>query len=371
MYTKRRYAILVFPCVILMAGFMLYSCDRGQKPATEGAGPVISLQKGVILVDYREHKRVDVYIDGDIFTSYLYPDELDKPVLFPVRTAKGTIITRGFPLEPRIGERIDHPHHAGVWFSYEDVNGYDFWKGSAGKAGEGKAFYGRILHRGVKRAESRESMGILEIAADWQVPAEDGTWHTLLQELTFYEFSGDEYSRTIDRITRLTAQEDEVILGDNKDGLFAIRVARQFEHPSDEPLVLIEENGEPSEEAIIDNKGVNGRYLNSEGIEGAEVWGKRARWVSLSSGIDDEDITISIFDHPDNAGYPSRWHAREYGLFAINNLGARAFDETADPFQVKLMPGESMVFKHRLYIASGTHSSTEQLEAVFGKFEKK
>ena len=30
----------------------------------------------------------------------------------------------GFPLDPRPGERVDHPHHVGLWFNYGDVNGY-------------------------------------------------------------------------------------------------------------------------------------------------------------------------------------------------------------------------------------------------------
>src|SRR6266850_5115171 len=41
---------------------------------------------------------VDVSIDGQPFTSYIWPTALKKPVFYPLRTAKGTIITRGFPL---------------------------------------------------------------------------------------------------------------------------------------------------------------------------------------------------------------------------------------------------------------------------------
>lgn len=46
------------------------------------------------------NRRVDVSIDGQPFTSYIWPTKLAKPVLYPLRTAKGTIVTRGFPLEP-------------------------------------------------------------------------------------------------------------------------------------------------------------------------------------------------------------------------------------------------------------------------------
>lgn len=65
------------------------------------------------LTEDKQGKRVDVSVDGKPFTSYIYPDEVKKPVLYPIRTAKGTIITRGWPLEPRPGERVDHPAPCG------------------------------------------------------------------------------------------------------------------------------------------------------------------------------------------------------------------------------------------------------------------
>src|SRR5271165_6556457 len=78
--------------------------------------------KGVQVVADPARQRVDITIDGQPFTSYIWPATLKKPVLYPLRTANGTIITRGFPLEQRPGERIDHPQHAGLWFNYENVN---------------------------------------------------------------------------------------------------------------------------------------------------------------------------------------------------------------------------------------------------------
>src|ERR1035438_10745798 len=75
--------------------------------------------KGVAVVPNEASNRVDVLVDGQPFTSYIWPDALKKPVLFPLRTASGTIVTRGYPLEPRPGERTDHPHHVGLWFNYE------------------------------------------------------------------------------------------------------------------------------------------------------------------------------------------------------------------------------------------------------------
>src|SRR5690348_11858801 len=61
--------------------------------------------KGIRVVPNETSNRVDVLVDGQPFTSYIWPDTLKKPVLFPLRAASGTIDTRGFPLEPRPGER--------------------------------------------------------------------------------------------------------------------------------------------------------------------------------------------------------------------------------------------------------------------------
>src|ERR1700731_668933 len=72
-------------------------------------------------------RRVEVAIDGKAFTAYIWPEKLAKPVLYPLRAAPGTVVTRGYPLDPRPGERVDHPHHVGVWFNYGNVNGFDFW----------------------------------------------------------------------------------------------------------------------------------------------------------------------------------------------------------------------------------------------------
>ncbi|HEY3388921.1 MAG TPA: DUF6807 family protein, partial [Prolixibacteraceae bacterium] len=72
-------------------------------------------------------KKVDVLIGGKLFTSYIWPDNVMKPVLYPVMTSEGTEITRGYPMKPRAGERVDHPHHIGIWFNYGDVDGFDFW----------------------------------------------------------------------------------------------------------------------------------------------------------------------------------------------------------------------------------------------------
>lgn len=86
--------------------------------------------KGVQVLPDGTQRRVDITIDGQPFTSYIWPTTLKKPVLYPIVDSDGITLTRGYPLAPRAGERTDHPHHDGLWFNYSNVNGYDFWNNS-------------------------------------------------------------------------------------------------------------------------------------------------------------------------------------------------------------------------------------------------
>src|SRR5213083_2408720 len=110
---------------------------------------------------------VDVTIGGKPFTSYLWDEHLKKPVLYPLRSANGTLVTRGWPLDPRPGERVDHPHHVGLWFNYGNVNGLDFWNNSDAIPPADAAKMGTIVHRRIGKAESHAQSGTLTTESDW------------------------------------------------------------------------------------------------------------------------------------------------------------------------------------------------------------
>jgi Methane oxygenase PmoA len=323
-------------------------------------------QKGVQFVADEKNKKVDVLIDGKLFTSYIYPNDLDKPVLYPIYTANGTVITRGFPRDPRPGERVDHPHHVGLWFNYGDVNGLDFWNNSYAIAADQKAKYGSILHRKVVKAENGKDKGTLVVATDWV----DSKGTVLLVEETTFTFSGSDNLRTIDRTTRLTAQKEKVVFKETKEGMMGLRLDRAFEEPATRPEVFTDASGKPTTVAALNNEGVNGVYRNSNGVEKADVWGKRAEWVSLSATKNGEAITVAMVDHKKNIGYPAHWHARTYGLFAVNNLSSKVYVPTDEEFLNTLNPGESMVFNHRIVVSSGKVLSNEEMNEQFREFNK-
>jgi Methane oxygenase PmoA len=313
-----------------------------------------------------EHK-IEVLVDGKLFTSYFYPNDsiLKKPVLFPILTSQGTTITRGYPFATRAGERVDHPHHVGMWLNYESVNGFDFWNNSTSIKDRSK--YGTIKHTGIVQSKGGKGQANLTVTADWIDT--DGKGKNLLKETTKYVFYAKRNQRIIDRITTLMAQNEEVIFKDVKDGFFAIRVARELEHPSDKPDIFVDAKGIETKVDKLDNTGITGNYKNPDNINGEAVWSTRGKWMNLAGKIKDEDISIAIIDHPSNVNYPTYWHARGYGLFAANPLGEKVFSKDKKELNFKLAPNQSVTFKYRTVVTSGkvTDEDLNKLAVDFAK----
>ena len=338
--------------LLAVAGGLLASYAAGGQP-----------NERVSLKVNEEARRVDIEIGGKPFTSYIWPATLKKPVLYPLRSARGTVVTRGYPLERRAGERTDHPHQAGLWFTYEDVNGIDFWNNSDAIKPADAPKMGTIAQREILSAKGGSHQGELEVAADWETFEKK----ILLHEQTRFVFRGGENFRSVDRITTLRALDEKVSFPDAKDGMLGLRVIRALEIPYDKPEVYTDASGRPTTVAKMDNTGVNGTYLTSEGKKGDAAWGTRGRWCNLSGKVGDEPVMITIFDHPENPGFPTYWHARGYGLFAANPLGERVFSNGKETLHFSLAPHASVTFRYRILISSAI-LTPEATEAAYKEF---
>jgi Methane oxygenase PmoA len=319
--------------------------------------------RGVSVVPHEAERRVDILAAGQLFTAYIWPETQKKPVLFPLNASDGTPVTRGFPLEPRTGERVDHPHHAGLWFNYGDVNGVDFWNNSNTLPTEAQNKMGSIVHRRIVSTKSGKDSGELLVEMDWLMP--DGK--AILRETTKFVFRAGPNLRVVDRITTLTALDQRVVFHDNKEGVVGIRVRRELEQPSKEPLLFTDASGRATAVAKLDNTGVSGEYVSSEGMKGDAVWGTRGRWTMLRGTVGQNPITLVMLDHPKNPGYPTYWHARGYGLFAANPLGQEVFSSGKEKLNFTLEPKQNVTFRHRLIILSGTATS-EQIDEQQKRF---
>ncbi|HEV2710191.1 MAG TPA: PmoA family protein [Edaphobacter sp.] len=305
-------------------------------------------------------QRVDVTIDGKPFTSYVWPSTLKKPVLFPLIAPDGVTVTRGYPLAPRDKERVDHPHHAGLWFNYGNVNGFDFWNNSDAIKPENREKMGTIHQEKIVSAKSGRDRGELVVDSVWVT----GKNQKIINETTRYVFSQHGDVRAIDFITTLHAL-DKVVFNDDKEGVLGIRVAHFLESATEKGGIFADASGRPTKVAAGDTTGATGVYLTSEGKKGDAVWSTRGRWCELTgTTADGKTETIAILDNPKNAGYPTYWHARGYGLFAANPLGRKIFDPSQTAFNFTIDKGQSATFRYRVILLSHAATAEEMNRAA-------
>ena len=319
MISRRIVSLLVVPLTI---GF----------PSPKAA----QLSETVELV--REDGRVDIRIGGHAFASYHFDAAVAKPYFSPVRSAQGSIVTRGFPMVADIpGEDRDEPHQRAMYFAHGDINGFDFWGEAAFPrwSDHSASTFGRTVFRALDEISGGPHSGRLRVVFDLMTPA-----GTIAEETQSYAFSGDDQSRSIDCEFAIHAGRGPLTMGDTKEGTFAIRVAKTLDSP---PGHMVNSNGAAGEKAI---------------------WGKRAEWVDYYGRVADEDVGVAVFDHPRNLRAPTYWHARAYGLLSANPFGVRQF--TGDRRQnggYTIAAGETLVLRYRVLIHHGNPSQAQVAEA--------
>ncbi len=321
-----------------------------------GSALAASPAKGVQVKADEAQRRVDVTIDGKPFTSYIWPESLAKPVLYPLIDGDGVTLTRHWP--PQAGERSDHPHHVGLWFNYSNVNGFDFWNNSEAIKPQNKPKMGSIVFKKIVAAKSGKKSGELVTESTWVT----GAGQPVIDETTRFVFSTIGNARVIDRIATLHAL-DRVVFHDDKDGFLGMRVASWLESPTAAGGVFVDAHGVETKVTGA-SPGATGVYLTSEGKSGDDAWGTRGRWCTLTGHNADHTAahtaTIAVFDHPKNPNYPTWWHARGYGLFAANPLGRTGFEPKQPALNYTLEKGQTAVFRYRIVFYTATETP-EQL----------
>jgi hypothetical protein len=293
-----------------------------------------------IVTFVQKENQIDILFDGNLFTTYLFEPDMAKPILYPVHSPSGIMVNRGFPLMEIEGESRDHPHHAGIWFACDEVNGNKFWNTSEPPP--------QIKLMKVSKLQDGKSEGTLSTVSHWI----GVNGQILFEENRTMVFYPADSIYAVDFTITLTAKDTTVTIHDTKEGMFAIRVADW----------LSEKNG-------------TGLYLSSNGDETEkEVWGTRANWVRLEGERDGKRIGVVILNHPGSTNYPTFWMARGYGLFSANPIGQYVYQkhhqvENAQPLNLALNKGESALFKFRLILYEN-ETMGKQIDRIFENYSK-
>jgi hypothetical protein len=290
---------------------LLAVCAQAQADHFDGVQ--ISQQDGKLRIE----------INGKLFTEYYYKD-VPRPYFYPLLGPGELPMTRHWPMENPPGEEHDHPHHRSLWYAHSSVNGLDFWT-------EGKNT--KIVHEKFLDIQSGKESGTIQSADNWV--AQDGTVIcTDVRTLRVYNRPDDR--RLFDFDVTLSALPDKpVILGDEKDGTMAVRVAE---------TMRVKHKDKPGD----------GHIVLSSGARDGEAWGKRADWCDYYGPVDGKTVGIAIFDHPENPRHPTWWHVRDYGLFAANPFGVHDFEKKPKGTGDFTIPaGQSVTFRYRFYMHEG------------------
>lgn len=317
-------------------------------PAAETMAP--AMKPNVELTTLPDRVRVE--IGGRLFTEYRFKDAT-RPYCYPVLAPDGTSLTRDFPMKQTPGEDTDHPHHRALMFAHSDVNQVDFWnEGTAGT----KFPKGRIVSGGIGETHSGPT-GSLRTRNRWVAP--DGT--LIATDDTMIKFRGDADARMIDYEVTLHALPDApLVLGDNKDGTMAIRLAQwlAMPHKHQGGGASIVGSGTNTPSAGISY----GHIVTAAGVRDAAAWGTRADWCDYFAAHDGKTYGVAIFDHPENPRHPTWWMARDYGLFAANPFGRHDFERLKDQPHAgdyTIPPGGSLTLRYRFYFHYGDEKTAE------------
>ena len=267
-----------------------------------------------------------VTANGKPFATYM-KESRTKPVIFPIYGPTGKPMTRFWPIDSSVADEAqDHPHQRSLWLTHGEVNGVSFWDEMEG--------CGRIAERSRAVAES-DGRVVLTTTDEWLIP--DGSVVVTDRRVMTFGTAEVEGSQVygIDFEVELTANVDEVLFGDTKEGTFGLRVW---------------------EEMRADRKdGDGGRIVNAEGLENDAAWGKRSNWVDYAGPVQGETVGILVMNHPTSFRAPTWWHVRTYGLFAANPFGIGDFTgDKTNPGDLRLKKGESITLKYRVLFHDAT-----------------
>jgi hypothetical protein len=275
---------------------------------------------------------VEVGLDGKPITAFHYDGKWDKPFLYPIRTASGIVVSRGWPVEPRPGEEQDHAWHRGFWWGHGDINGEDFWREKPDKSTSRLVLDGKPVTSG----------DALEVKLAMITP-KGKRLGTVAHR---YAFRIDVTNLLIDTTITISADGGEALrFGDTDDGGFAFRLSDEFRQ----------------------DRGA--RLVNSDGLTGTEqIWGKPAKWVDYSAPIGDKFAGVAILDHPTNLRHPTRWHARGYSLNSANPFALASFTrDKKNDGSYTLPSGQQLRFRYLVVVHEG-ELSRNRMEQYFKSF---
>ncbi len=292
----------LFNSLLLMAGIMVV--------ATASAAKITAVKVG---------SKINVTINGQYFTSYIFSDDEKYPFFYPVNGP----LSGGSVTSMRNGE---YPHHSSLFFGCDLVNGGNYWQEGLER--------GRIISVNAQILKQGGDTVIITDECIWSRP---GALSPIKDTRKFIITAP---SATITQIDAEITMEMllDVVIRKTNHSLFSVRMAAD----------LSVKNG--------------GTLVNDEGIKSEkETFGKKSSWMDFYGKRGANVEGIAILQHPSNPWYPSPWFTRDYGFMSPTPMYWPQND-----IDTQMKKGTVLLLRYRVLVHGG---ATEEA-GIAAQFEK-
>ncbi len=292
--------------LLLSCTLLLHSCT----PSIGGEADKAKIKVELTVQQDEEAGTISVFRAGvvdPILVQNARPDF--RPFLHPIVTPDGqSVVTEYSPGH--------HPHQTGLYWGFTRVNGRDYFHHPEGD-----------YWRRVSSAVLVERGQAVKWRTVYDMLGEDG--QPIMQETQVWEMSEDNGNYVLDLVWRGTGRT-EITIGEYDYGGMFLRMPWK--------------------------EGTNGAAINAARQRNQFAEGKRAMWMDVGMQLEGRDdmVHFTIFDHPENAGFPQPW--RVDGQLGIGPVRARMGDW-------KILEGETEEIKHRVVVYTGKHDDVFLREA--------
>lgn len=272
------------------------------------------------IVAQKFNSKIDILINNNLFTSYIFSQDEKYPFFFPVNGPSNASVT-----SMRNG---NYPHHSSLFFGCDKVNGGNYWQEGLER--------GQIISLRADIIESGADKVVIQDECIWRRPNANSPVKDI-RKITITAPSKDVYQLDFEITMEMLM---DVAIEKTNHSLFSGRM--------DADLAVI--NG--------------GTMINANGEKGEkETFGKKSPWIDFYGNRGNRIEGMAILQHPSNEWYPSPWFTRDYGFFSPTPMYWPQNDK-----ETTLKKGQTIKLKYRVVVHSGD-TATAKIAEHFEKYK--
>ncbi len=256
----------------------------------------------------KKGSKIDININNNLFTSYIFSEEEKYPFFFPVNGPSNASVTSM--------RNANYPHHSSLFFGCDKVNGGNYWQEDLER--------GQIISLRADIIETDGDRVVIENECIWRRPSANAPVKDI-RKITITAPSKDLYQIDFDIAMEMMM---DVTIEKTNHSLFSGRIDRDL--------------------AVING----GTMINAEGEKSEKgTFGKPSPWIDCYGKRGEKIEGMAIMQHPSNEWFPSPWFTRDYGFFSPTPM----YWPQNEKEGTLLKKGQVLKLRYRVLVHSGDH----------------